>query len=57
MKKKYPGGVKKPRIITETDCDTAYRYSWLWEGIESLRQIDLKYRKLEIKEGIELYHS
>ena len=56
MNKKYPGGIKKPRIIIDTHCNTAYRYSWCWEGEEALRQIDLKYLQLEIKEGIELYH-
>ena len=56
MDKKYPGGVKRPRIITDSHCNTGYRFSWHWEGEEALRQIALKYRQLEIKEGIEMYH-
>ena len=56
MNKKYPGGIKKPRVINEVFCDTDYTYGWQWEGFESLRQLELRGRQIEIKEGIELYH-
>lgn len=56
MNKKYPGGAKRPRIIIDSHCNTGYRFSWCWEGEEALRQLKLKYRQLEIKEGIEMYH-
>ena len=44
MKKKYPGGIKRPRVLNQLYFESEYRYSWVWESVEKLRQLDEKYK-------------